>query len=59
LEEFYKRDPSGNIDRVLADIIKNAPSLKQAESKLVQARRNQEEARLDLRYCTVVAEIDG
>jgi membrane fusion protein (multidrug efflux system) len=52
LDEFYKRDPGGNLDRIYADVIKNAPTLKQAE-------RNLDQAKLNLRYCTVVAEIDG
>ncbi len=59
LEEFYKRDPKGNIDRIYADIIKNAPALKQAETNLQRAQRDLDQAKLDLRYCTVVAEIDG
>ena len=33
LEEFYKRDPGGDIDRIYAEVIKNAPGLKQAEAK--------------------------
>jgi len=59
IEEFLKRDPSGNIDRIYADIIKNAPSLKQAQAALVQAQRDLDQAQLDLRYCKIVAEIDG
>jgi membrane fusion protein (multidrug efflux system) len=59
LEEFYRRDPSGDLDRIYAALIKNAPSLKQAEASLLQAQRDLDEAKLNLRYCTVVAEIDG
>jgi membrane fusion protein (multidrug efflux system) len=59
LEEFYRRDPGGDIDRIYADLVKNAPSLKQAEANLLQAEQDLEKAKLDLRYCTVVAEIDG
>jgi membrane fusion protein (multidrug efflux system) len=59
LEEFYRRDPSGNLDRIYATILKTAPSLKQAETNLAQAQRDLDEAKLNLRYCTVVAEIDG
>jgi hypothetical protein len=59
LEEFYKRDPGGDIDKIYAGIIKDAPSLKEAEAALLKARRDLDEANLDLRYCTVVAEIDG
>lgn len=59
LDEFYKRDPSGNIDRIYAEIVRNAPSLKQSQTALMQAQRDLEQAKLNLRYCTVVAEIDG
>jgi membrane fusion protein (multidrug efflux system) len=59
LDEFYRRDPTGDLDRIYAAIIKSAPSLKQAETNLLQAQRDLDEAKLNLRYCTVVAEIDG
>src|ERR1700730_5907721 len=59
LDEFYRRDPTGDIDRIYAAVIKNAPSLKQAETNLGQAQRDLDQAKLNLRYCTVLAEIDG
>jgi membrane fusion protein (multidrug efflux system) len=59
IADFYKRDPEGNIDRIYAQLLKDAPAVKQAESKLTQAQRNLEQAELNLRYCDVVAEIDG
>jgi membrane fusion protein, multidrug efflux system len=59
LEEFYKRDPHRDIDRIYAEIIKSAPGLKQAEANLLRAQRDLDEAKLDLRYCTIIAEIDG
>jgi membrane fusion protein (multidrug efflux system) len=59
LDEFYRRDPTGDIDRIYAAVIKNAPSLKQAETNLMQAQRDLDQAKLNLRYCKVVAEIDG
>ena len=59
LDEFYRRDPTGDLDRIYATIIKNAPSLKQSETNLMQAQRDLDQAKLNLRYCTVVAEIDG
>jgi membrane fusion protein (multidrug efflux system) len=59
LDEFYRRDPSGDLDRIYAAVIKSAPSLKQAEANLMQAQRDLDDAKLNLRYCTVVAEIDG
>jgi membrane fusion protein (multidrug efflux system) len=59
LEEFLKRDPEGNIDRIYADIIKKAPTLEQAKAKVDQAKRDLKQAELNLSYCDVRAEIDG
>ena len=59
LDEFYRRDPAGDLDRIYAEVIRNAPSLKQAQTNLMQAQRDLDQANLNLRYCTVVAEIDG
>ena len=33
LEEFHRRDPTGNEDRIYAEIVKNAPTLKLAEDE--------------------------
>jgi membrane fusion protein (multidrug efflux system) len=59
LEEFEKLDPEGNIDRTFARLAAAAPAVKQAEAKLAAANRDLAVAELDLRYCDVVAEIDG
>jgi membrane fusion protein (multidrug efflux system) len=59
VEDFYKRDPQGDIDRIYAKILEDAPTVKQAQAKLAQVQRNLEQAELNLRYCDVVAEIDG
>ena len=59
VEEFYRRDPGGDINRIYAEIIKTAPGLKQAQAALMQAERDLDQAKLNLRYCTIVAEIDG
>ena len=59
VEEFYRRDPGGDINKIYAEIIKTAPGLKQAEAKLMQAQRDLDDAKLNLRYCMIVAEIDG
>ena len=59
VEEFYRRDPGGDINRIYAEIIKTAPGLKQAEATLMRAERDLDEAKLNLRYCRIVAEIDG
>ena len=47
------------LDRILALIIPKAPAIKQAEAKLLQARRDLDQAELNLRYCDVVSDIDG
>jgi membrane fusion protein, multidrug efflux system len=57
--DFYKRDPQGNIDRIYAQLLRNAPAVKQSQAKLAQALRNLDQAKLNLSYCDVVAEIDG
>jgi membrane fusion protein, multidrug efflux system len=59
LAEFYRRDPGGDINKIYAKIIKTAPGLKEAQAKLMQAQRDLDQAKLNLRYCTIVAEIDG
>jgi len=59
LEAFEKSDPNGDIDRTFDRIAADAPALKLAEAKLDAAKRSLAEAELDLRYCDVVAEIDG
>ncbi len=59
LAEFYKLDPQGDIDRIFAKLSKNAPAIKQAEAKLAQKQRDLDQAKLNLRYCDIVAAIDG
>jgi membrane fusion protein, multidrug efflux system len=59
LEEFRKRDASGDIDRILKQLVPHAPAVKQAEAKLMEARRDLDQAELNLRYCDIVSEIDG
>jgi membrane fusion protein (multidrug efflux system) len=59
IEDFYKRDPLGDIDTIYAKLLQDAPGIKQAESKLMQAKRNLDQAKLNLRYTDIVAEIDG
>jgi hypothetical protein len=51
LEEFYKRDPHGDIDKILAALVPGAPAVKQAEAKLQSAERDLDQAELNLRYC--------
>jgi membrane fusion protein (multidrug efflux system) len=59
IAEFYKRDPSGNIDVILNQLLKDAPDVRQAEAKLSEAQANLHQAQLNLSYCDVVADIDG
>jgi membrane fusion protein, multidrug efflux system len=59
LAEFYRRDPSGNIDTIFAQLLKDAPDVKQAEAKVSSAQADLEQAKLSLSYCDVVAEING
>jgi membrane fusion protein (multidrug efflux system) len=59
IANFYKRDPDGNIEKIYAKILENAPGIKQSQAKLAQAQRNLDQALLNLRYCDVVSEIDG
>jgi membrane fusion protein (multidrug efflux system) len=57
--DFYKQDKKGNLDRIYARLIRQAPIVKQAEAKLLQAQRDLDQAKLDLKYCNVVSDIDG
>jgi membrane fusion protein (multidrug efflux system) len=59
IEEFYKRDPQGNLDRIYAHLMENAPAIKEAKAKLKQAEADLDQAKLNLRYCDVFAEISG
>lgn len=58
LEEFEKLDPGG-VNRTFDRLAAEAPAVKQAEAKLEAAKRDLALAELDLRYCDVVADIDG
>ena len=59
LDEFIRRDKEGNIDRILERLVPEAPAVRQAEAKLLQARRDLAQAELNLRYCDIISEIDG
>jgi membrane fusion protein (multidrug efflux system) len=56
LEEFEKR---GNIDISLAQLVPDAPAVKQAEAKLETAERDLDQAELNLRYCRILAKTNG
>lgn len=59
IEDFEKRDPQGDIDRTFDRLARGAPAVKQADAKLQATKRDLALAELDLRYCDIVAEIDG
>ena len=56
VEAFEKE---GDINSTFARLAADAPDVKQAEAKLETAERDLDQAELDLRYCDVIAEIDG
>lgn len=56
LAEFEEQ---GDIDRTFARLTTEAPAVKQAEAKLESAKRDLAQAELNLRYCDIVAEING
>ena len=49
----------GDIDATFARLAAEAPAVKQAKAKLETARRGLAQAKLNLRYCDIVADIDG
>ena len=56
VEAFEKE---GDVNSTFARLAADAPDVKQAEANLEVAKRDLAQAELDLRYCDVVAEIDG
>jgi membrane fusion protein (multidrug efflux system) len=58
VEQFEKLD-QGDVNRTLAGLTANAPAVKEAEAKLETANRDLVQAELNLRYCDIVAAIDG
>ena len=56
VEAFEKE---GDVNTTFARLATDAPDIKQAEAKLAVAKRDLDQAELDLRYCDVLAEIDG
>ncbi len=57
--EGFEKSGSGDVDRTFARLAAEAPAVRQAEAKVEAAKRDLAQAELDLRYCDVVAEIDG
>ena len=56
VEAFEKE---GDVNTTFARLAVDAPDVKQAEAKLEVAKRDLAQAELDLKYCDVVAAIDG
>jgi membrane fusion protein, multidrug efflux system len=56
LQQFEKQ---GDINRTFARLEADAPAVKQAEARLEAAKRELTQAELNLRYCDIVAKIDG
>jgi membrane fusion protein (multidrug efflux system) len=59
IADFYKQDPQHDLNRIYEHLIPQAPGIKQAKAKLLQARSDLADAELNLRYCDIVSEIDG
>jgi membrane fusion protein, multidrug efflux system len=59
IEAFEKSAPEGNIDLAFDRLAAKAPAIKQAKAKLEATKRDLAQAELNLKYCVVVAEIDG
>jgi membrane fusion protein (multidrug efflux system) len=58
-EAFYKQDAKGNLDAIYAELVRKAPVVQQAQTKLLEAQSDLDQALLNLRYTDVVSEIDG
>jgi membrane fusion protein (multidrug efflux system) len=58
-KDFFSRYPNQDIDQIFARLLKDAPDIKRAQTKLLQAERHLDQAKLNVRYCKVYAEIDG
>jgi membrane fusion protein, multidrug efflux system len=59
VEEFTKQNPQGDVDKILSQLVPGAPAVKQAKANLEAAKSDLAQAELNLRYCDVVADIDG
>ena len=59
LEEFTRQSPQGNVDQIFARMVPGTPAVKQAKANIEAAQSDLAQAELNLRYCDVVADIDG
>ncbi len=56
--DFYKQE-HGNLDFIFANLVGKSPVVKQAQTRLLEAQADLDQALLNLRYCDIVSEIDG
>jgi membrane fusion protein (multidrug efflux system) len=59
LDEFTRQSPQGNVDQIFARMVPGTPAVKQAKANIEAAQSDLAQAELNLRYCDVVADIDG
>ena len=59
IAEFYARSKTGNLNEIYDKLIKNAPAIEYAKSQVMVAQADLDQAKLNLSYCDVLAEIDG
>ena len=59
LLNFFKQSAHGDENAYFAQVLADAPSIKEAQAKLEQAQGNLKQAVLNLSYCDVSAAIDG
>jgi membrane fusion protein (multidrug efflux system) len=57
--DFYKQDPSGKLDVIIDKLVPKAPAIQQAKAQLLKAQSDLDQAKLNLRYCDILSEIDG
>jgi membrane fusion protein (multidrug efflux system) len=59
ITDFYAQDAKGDLDRIYAKLIDNAPTVVEARANLEKAFKDLADAELNLSYCDVKSEIDG
>ncbi|UUO04337.1 HlyD family secretion protein [Blastopirellula sp. J2-11] len=59
IDDFFHLNVSGDLDAIYQQLIADAPAIKQAKAALLQAQRQLDLAKLNLRYCNIVSDIDG
>ena len=59
IADFYKQDPRATWIASTPRSFPTPPAIKQAEAKLLQADDDLDQAKLNLRYCDIVSDIDG